>query len=112
LIEKLSFYNLHQSDFISSKTTKVVLQWLNKYIFVVLRLMNTPMKQPPRWKFAVMVWIAIYPTITTTLFLIGPFVKDFPLPLRTLTLTLIMVPLMVFVLMPFLQKLLAKWLFK
>jgi antibiotic biosynthesis monooxygenase (ABM) superfamily enzyme len=112
LIEKLSFYNLHQSDFISSKTTKAVLQWLNKYIFVVLRLMNTPMKQPPRWKFAVMVWIAIYPTITTTLFLIGPFVKDFPLPLRTLTLTLIMVPLMVFVLMPFLQKLLAKWLFK
>ena len=91
---------------------QIVKHCLNKYIFVVLRFMNTPMKQPPRWKFAVMVWAAIYPTITITLFLIGPYVKDFPLPLRTLTLTLIMVPLMVFVLMPFLQKLLAKWLFK
>ncbi len=29
------------------------------------------MKQPPKWKFAIMVWIAIYPAITLASFLIG-----------------------------------------
>lgn len=70
------------------------------------------MKQPPRWKFAVMVWIAIYPTITLVSFLIGPYLKELPIPLRTLVLTLILVPLMVFIIMPNLQKLMGKWLFK
>ncbi|HRH56939.1 MAG TPA: hypothetical protein PLS10_04745 [Chitinophagales bacterium] len=70
------------------------------------------MKQPPRWKFAVMVWIAIYPTITLVSFLIGPYLKELPIPLRTLVLTLILVPLMVFIIMPNLQKIMGKWLFK
>ncbi len=70
------------------------------------------MKQPPKWKFAVMVWIAIYPTITCVSLIIGPYLQEFPIPLRTFVLTLILVPLMVFIIMPLLQKLLAKWLFK
>ena len=70
------------------------------------------MKQPPRWKFAVMVWIAIYPAITCVSLLLGPYIKDLPIPLRTLILTLILVQLMVFILMPNLQKVMAKWLFK
>ena len=70
------------------------------------------MKQAPKWKFAIMVWIAIYPSITLLQFLIGESLLSFPIPLRSLFLTLILVPLMVFVLLPFLRKILDKWLHK
>lgn len=70
------------------------------------------MKQPPKWKFAVMVWIAIYPSITLVSLLIGDYIKSFPLPIRTLIMTGILVPLMVFVLLPLLRKLLGNWLTK
>ena len=70
------------------------------------------MKQPPKWKFAVMVWIAIYPTITFVSYLIGDVIKEWPLPLKTLLMTGILVPTMVFVLLPILRKLLTNWLNK
>ncbi|MEY4834342.1 MAG: hypothetical protein RI980_457 [Bacteroidota bacterium] len=70
------------------------------------------MKQPPKWKFAILVWLAIYPTITLVSFLIGDLIKKWPLPLKTLVMTGILVPLMVFVLLPVLRKLLGKWLHK
>lgn len=70
------------------------------------------MKQPSKWKFAVMVWIAIYPTITIVSLLIGDYIKNLPLPLKTLIMTGILVPLMVFVLLPFLGKILGNWLKK
>lgn len=68
------------------------------------------MKTPPKWKFAIMVWIAIYPTITLVQFLIGDSLIQLPIPLRTLFLTLILVPLMVFILLPGLRKVFDKWL--
>ncbi len=70
------------------------------------------MKQPPKWKFALMVWIAIYPSITFVQFLIGNKIILLPLPLRTLIMTGILVPLMVYVLLPLLRKLLGDWLNK
>lgn len=70
------------------------------------------MKQPPKWKFAVMVWLAIYPTITLVSLLIGDYIKNLPLPLKTLIMTGMLVPLMVFVLLPFLRKILGNWLNK
>jgi antibiotic biosynthesis monooxygenase (ABM) superfamily enzyme len=65
---------------------------------------------PPRHRQALIVWIAIYPTITLLLELGGPVINDWPLPLRTLALTGIAVPLMVFVLLPTLQRAFAGWL--
>ena len=70
------------------------------------------MKQPPKWKFAILVWLAIYPTITLVSFLIGDIIKSWPLPFKTLLMTGILVPLMVFVLLPLLRKLLGDWLHK
>lgn len=69
-----------------------------------------PPTPPPRWKTAVLVWFAIYPSITLLLWLAGPFLMRLPLMLRTLALTGILVPLLVFVLLPFLQKWLRTWL--
>ena len=65
---------------------------------------------PPRHRFALLVWLAIYPTITLLLELGGPIINDWPLPLRTLALTATAVPLMVFVLLPALQRAFAGWL--
>jgi uncharacterized protein len=65
---------------------------------------------PPRWKTAVVVWLAIYPALTLVLWLAGPTIRDWPVALRTLALTICLVPLMVYVLLPVLQRLLAPWL--
>jgi antibiotic biosynthesis monooxygenase (ABM) superfamily enzyme len=65
---------------------------------------------PPRYRQALLVWLAIYPTITLLLELGGPVINDWPLPLRTLALTAVAVPLMVFVLLPALQRALGGWL--
>jgi len=68
------------------------------------------MKAPPRWKTAVLIWLAIYPSITLFILLFGEPLSLLPIPLRTLVLTAVLVPLMVFVLLPRLQKLFAGWL--
>ena len=65
---------------------------------------------PPRWKTAVVVWIAIYPALTFVLWLAGPTIRDWPVALRTLVLTLVLVPLMVYILLPALQRLFGPWL--
>lgn len=65
---------------------------------------------PPRWKSAVLVWLAIYPTITLVLWLAGPSIAGWPLALRTLAITAVVVPLMVYLLMPAFQRLLKPWL--
>jgi antibiotic biosynthesis monooxygenase (ABM) superfamily enzyme len=57
-----------------------------------------------------MVWLAIYPALTLVLWLAGPTIRDWPVALRTLALTLVLVPLMVYVLIPALQRLLGPWL--
>jgi antibiotic biosynthesis monooxygenase (ABM) superfamily enzyme len=68
-------------------------------------------KPPKKWKMAVLVWMAIYPTITSLYALWGnDFEKITPLPLRTFVTTAIVVPLMVFAIIPLLQKLLWSWL--
>lgn len=69
------------------------------------------MRKIPKWKTALMIWLGIYPTITTALFLLGPLLKDFALPMKTLCLTLVVVPVMVWIVLPLLQKLLKNWLF-
>ena len=70
------------------------------------------MNQSPKWKFAIMVWLAIYPAITLLTYLIGDLIKNLPLALKTLIMTGILVPLMVFVLLPILRKLMGNWLNK
>jgi antibiotic biosynthesis monooxygenase (ABM) superfamily enzyme len=66
-------------------------------------------KQPRRYKQAIATWLAAYPTITGILAAFKPLgLLSAPLPLRTLVLTLILVPLMVFVLTPTLIRRLDK----
>ena len=66
--------------------------------------------QPPRWKMAIVIWLGIYPTATCVIWLLSPLIKDFPFPLKTLCFTLVIVPIMVYVMMPFWTKKLHTWL--
>jgi antibiotic biosynthesis monooxygenase (ABM) superfamily enzyme len=69
------------------------------------------MKPPKKWKMAILIWLAIYPLITTVFLLFGKSLMQInPIPLRTFVMTIILVPTMVFILMPALQKLLNNWL--
>lgn len=71
-------------------------------------------RQPPaarsaRRRLALVTWIAAYPTLTALLAVSEKLgLTSAPLPLRTLAVTLILVPLMVFVLQPNLMRIATK----
>ena len=68
------------------------------------------MKKAPKWKMAILIWLAIYPALNLVSILIGGLLVDLPLWQRTFVMTVILVPLMVYVLLPFLTKKFAFWL--
>jgi antibiotic biosynthesis monooxygenase (ABM) superfamily enzyme len=70
------------------------------------------MNPPSKHKTALLIWLAIYPTINLIMWLLGDFLGSLPLPLRTLVMTLILVPLMVYVLLPLVNKAFRNWLSK
>ncbi|WP_330334123.1 hypothetical protein OHS33_33220 [Streptomyces sp. NBC_00536] len=53
---------------------------------------------------ALITWLAVYPTITLALGLLGPVTAGLPLPLRTLILTGVVVPVAAYGLIPLLMK--------
>jgi uncharacterized protein len=65
---------------------------------------------PPRWKMAVLTWIAIYPALILVSLALAPVLGTWPMPLRLLLMTLILVPLMTWVLMPALARAARRWL--
>ncbi|PBQ31325.1 hypothetical protein CNR22_05960 [Sphingobacteriaceae bacterium] len=73
--------------------------------------MNQP-SMPKKWKFALLVWCFIYPAITIISITILPMLVDFPAPLRTLVVSVILVPVMAFFYIPFINKRFFNWLRK
>jgi antibiotic biosynthesis monooxygenase (ABM) superfamily enzyme len=61
-------------------------------------------------KRALLIWLAIYPLITILFYLLGDFIQDLPIPAKTLILTLIAVPLVVYLILPFYMKIFRRWL--
>lgn len=53
---------------------------------------------------ALKIWLAIYPSITLFLYFFGPHLADLPLYQRTLILTAILVPWLVFIGVPAIDK--------
>jgi antibiotic biosynthesis monooxygenase (ABM) superfamily enzyme len=72
----------------------------------------TPMTKFTKHKRVFLIWLAIYPLITLLFYVLGGFLLQFPIPLRTLFLTLIAVPIMAYIILPFYNKVFAKWLEK
>ena len=55
-------------------------------------------------KSSFIIWISIYPSITFIMIFFGKYLRHLPVALRTFILTIILVPLMVYVLVPFWTK--------
>ncbi|MEM8700941.1 MAG: hypothetical protein AAGF82_03880 [Pseudomonadota bacterium] len=70
------------------------------------------MTKPSRHKMALVTWLVVYPMITVLLAVLEPVLSDVAMPLRTLVLSVIMVPAMVYGAMPFAAARLSGWLSK
>ena len=66
--------------------------------------------RPPRWKQAVAIWLAFFPVSLAFNFCFGPWLGELTLAPRILVSTLALTPLMVFIFIPLVTRLLAPWL--
>ncbi len=66
---------------------------------------------PPRYKMALITWLAIFPLISTINVVFGSFLNQLPLLIRTFVLTVALVILMTYVVMPRMTRLFARWLY-
>ena len=67
-------------------------------------------KARPRLKLALLTWLGAYGVITGLLALLGPVMASWPLPLRTLLLSVLMVIALTWVVMPALTQAFGGWL--
>lgn len=66
---------------------------------------------PPRYKMAVVTWIAVFPLATAIFALTQPLLGGLPTVLRTLVFTLVMVTTMTYFVMPRMTRLFSFWLY-
>jgi len=85
-----------------------VLTGLETWFTLPARFAEPP---PPRYKMAMVTWLAVFPLITAIFLALGPLLNQLPLMLRSLVLTVIMVSLMTYVVMPRMTRLFSFWLY-
>jgi antibiotic biosynthesis monooxygenase (ABM) superfamily enzyme len=68
------------------------------------------MRTNEKHKRAFLIWLAIYPLITILFLVIGDFLAIYPLAIRTFILTIIAVPIVFYVILPFYNRLFKQWL--
>jgi antibiotic biosynthesis monooxygenase (ABM) superfamily enzyme len=71
---------------------------------------KTPNAAPPRYKLALLTWAGAYAVITLILGLLGPTMASWPLPVRTLLISVLMVVALTWVVVPTLVRLFRGWL--
>jgi antibiotic biosynthesis monooxygenase (ABM) superfamily enzyme len=69
-----------------------------------------PRVPPPRHKMALLTWAGAWAMITLILQVLGPAMATWPLPLRTLLISVLMVLALTWVVIPNLTRLFASWL--
>jgi antibiotic biosynthesis monooxygenase (ABM) superfamily enzyme len=70
------------------------------------------MKQPAKYKIAILIWLAIYPSINFLFWALRKPLENLPMYIKTLIMTLILVPAMVYIFLPLLNKIFKNWLSK
>lgn len=79
--------------------------------FAVNNSVSRPMIPPPRYKMAIVTWTAIFILIIIINLLFGSFLASLPMLLRSLVLTVGLVGLMTYVVMPRMTRLFSWWLY-
>ncbi len=72
---------------------------------------QNPVIPPPKWKMTIVSWLALYPAVTLVFVLFGDLLAGVPLLLRTLIVTVVVMLLMTYVLMPRMTRWFSFWLF-
>ena len=72
---------------------------------------NNPVQPPPKYKMAIVSWLAVFPTVTLIFVLLGEQLAPLPLFLRVFIVTVLVIFLMTYVLMPNFTSWFAFWLF-
>jgi antibiotic biosynthesis monooxygenase (ABM) superfamily enzyme len=71
--------------------------------------LSTPMVPPPtKHQLALMIWVAVFPTLTVLNLALGDTLSGLPSVLRTLVLATVAVPIVIYGLMPRLHRLRAR----
>jgi antibiotic biosynthesis monooxygenase (ABM) superfamily enzyme len=68
----------------------------------------TPLPPPTKHQLALMIWVAVFPTLTVLNLLLGDLLATVPGVLRTLVLATVAVPIVIYGLMPLLHRLRAR----
>jgi antibiotic biosynthesis monooxygenase (ABM) superfamily enzyme len=68
------------------------------------------MNKNDKHKGAFLIWLAMYPLITTLFWLFGDYLNLYPLAIRTFFLTVVAVPIVYYIILPVYHKLFTKWL--
>lgn len=63
-----------------------------------------PFPPPTKHQLALMIWVAVFPTLTVLNLLFGQYLADLPSVLRTFVLATVAVPIVIYGLMPRLHK--------
>ncbi len=66
---------------------------------------------PPRYKMAIVTWLAVFPMVAVIFSLFGHWLNLLPTLLRTVVFTAVMVTLMTYVIMPRMTRLFSFWLY-
>jgi len=74
-------------------------------------LPGQPGAAPPPYKMALLTWITIFPLISAIVAMTGPLLEELPSVLRLGITTALTVPLMTWVVMPRVTRLLRRWLY-
>jgi antibiotic biosynthesis monooxygenase (ABM) superfamily enzyme len=67
-----------------------------------------PVPPPTKHQLALMIWIAVFPTLTILNLTVGTAIKDLPIVLRTLVLVTVAVPIVIYGLMSHLHRFRAR----
>lgn len=71
---------------------------------------RTTQTKPPRYRLALVNWAGAYAAITLILWLLGPAMAGWPLVVRTLLISVIMVIALTWIVLPALTRLFRPWL--
>ncbi|MDQ1034273.1 antibiotic biosynthesis monooxygenase (ABM) superfamily enzyme [Streptomyces sp. V3I8] len=75
------------------------------------RLPGTTVKAPPRWKMVLTTFLGAYPMTFLIQWLVAPNTTSWPLPLRAAVFPLVLLPVLTYLVMPGLSRLLRLWLY-
>ena len=68
--------------------------------------------QPLRYKQALVTWLGAYPVITVILWALGPLMQSWPLALRSLVVSFLMVAALTWLVLPVLMRAFHGWMFR